>query len=130
MGPGTDMAKPAGAGRGRLFKKQSHREAHEADHGIPTDAGASLFRKNALDEMTVRRTEKPVEGDRPVKRHRTGLGSHEDAADQRRHEAPVREDRPARTIGIPVFFSRTCRPAACPIVFRKAASAETKERPT
>ncbi|MCC2690702.1 MAG: excinuclease subunit, partial [Rhizobiaceae bacterium] len=84
MGPGTDMAKPAGPAAGRLFRKQSHREAHEADHGIPSDAGTSLFRKNALDEMTVRRTETPAEGDRPVKRYRAGIGSHEDAADQRR----------------------------------------------
>ena len=84
MGPGTDVAKPAGPAAGRLFRKQSHREAHEADHGIPSDAGTSLFRKNALDEMTVRRTETPAEGDRPVKRYRAGIGSHEDAADQRR----------------------------------------------
>ena len=49
-----------------LFKKQSAKEAHESDYGVRDDgAGSSLFRKNTLDEMTVRRTEKPVEGAKP-----------------------------------------------------------------
>ena len=43
-----------------------------------------LFRKNSLDEMTVRRTEKPVEGVKPVKREKIGIGSYEDPADERR----------------------------------------------
>ena len=70
MGPGTDMATPAGA------------------------VSRSLFRKNSLDEMTVRRTEKPVEGTKPEKpvpgsaddvrpliRAKIGVGSYEDPAD-------------------------------------------------
>ncbi|MBN9077866.1 MAG: excinuclease ABC subunit UvrB [Rhizobiales bacterium] len=66
MGPGTDTAVPAGAISRSLFKKQSAREAHGSDFGIPEDErGRSLFRKNTLDEMTVRRTEKPVEGAKP-----------------------------------------------------------------
>ena len=94
MGPGTDMAKPAEAG---LFRKQSHREAHGADHGIPSDSGRPLFRKNTLDEITVRRTETPVEGEAPPRRHRAGLGSHEDPADQRRHKRrPGKTGRPGR----------------------------------
>jgi excinuclease ABC subunit B len=97
MGPGTDMATPAGAVPRSLFKRQSAREAHGSDFGIPeSERGRSLFRKNTLDEMTVRRTEKPVEGLRPakgqvlpsdpkpVRRERVGLGSYEDAADERR----------------------------------------------
>jgi excinuclease ABC subunit B len=67
MGPGTDMATPAGAVSRSLFKKQSAREAHGSDFGIPEQNKPSLFRKNSLDEMTVRRTEKPVEGKVPAK---------------------------------------------------------------
>jgi excinuclease ABC subunit B len=96
MGPGTDMAKPAGAVPRSLFKKQTFQEAHGSDYGTPDDSsGRSLsrknsvpdalrgaaeqesesgqqkargyFRKNSLDEMTVRRTEKPVEGVKPQK---------------------------------------------------------------
>lgn len=100
MGPGTDMATPAGAVSRSLFKKQSAAEAHGADFGTPDDSGHSLFRKNTLDEMTVRRTEKPVEGARPVKpeevkpirRERVGAGSYEDPADERR-----RKRRPGKT---------------------------------
>ena len=33
--------------------------------------------------MTVRRTEKPVEGVKPVKREKIGIGSYEDKPDQR-----------------------------------------------
>ena len=65
MGPGTDAVTPAGAVSRSLFKKQSHAEAHKAD-AVPDDA-PKLFRKNSLDEMTVRRTEKPVEGKLPTK---------------------------------------------------------------
>ncbi|WP_416223124.1 excinuclease ABC subunit UvrB [Tianweitania sp.] len=70
MGPGTDTATPAGA------------------------VSRSLFRKNSLDEMTVRRTEKPVEGTKPEKpvpgsaddvrpliRAKIGVGSYEDPTD-------------------------------------------------
>ncbi len=67
MGPGTDMAKPAGAVSRSLFRKQSAAEAHGSDFGIPDDGRPSLFRKNSLDEMTVRRTEKPFEGSKPSK---------------------------------------------------------------
>jgi excinuclease ABC subunit B len=84
MGPGTDMATPAGAISRSLFKKQSAREAHGSDFGIPeSERGRSLFRKNTLDEMTVRRTEKPVEGEKPIKRETIGRGSYEDEADER-----------------------------------------------
>jgi excinuclease ABC subunit B len=68
MGPGTDMPTPAGAVPRSLFRMQSAREAHGSDFGIPEDQrGRSLFRTNTLDEMTVRRTEKPVEGEKPSK---------------------------------------------------------------
>jgi excinuclease ABC subunit B len=105
MGPGTDMPTPAGAVSRSLFKKQSAQEAHGSDYGVPGADKPSLFRKNSLDEMTVRRTEKPVEGIKPskpdepgpVRRERVGLGSYEDAADQRRQvRRPKKSGRPGR----------------------------------
>ena len=122
MGPGTDMPTPAGAVSRSLFKKQSAEEAHGSDFGIPGDATKPLFKKNSLDEMTVRRTEKPVEGKvpakpqpispqvgemsgrteggvnnrddsaKPVVRQRAGIGSYEDPGDARREKR-----RPGKT---------------------------------
>jgi excinuclease ABC subunit B len=66
MGTSGDHATPVGAVSRSLFKKQSAAEAHGSDYGTPDD-GKSLFRKNSLDEMTVRRTEKPVEGRKPTR---------------------------------------------------------------
>ena len=89
MGPGTDMPTPAGAVSRSLFKKQTASEAHGSDfgapgEGAPGDTGRSLFRKNSLDDMTVRRTEKPLGGEvKPVKRAKVGIGSYEDPADVR-----------------------------------------------
>ncbi len=82
MGTSGDHATPAGAVDRSLFRKQSAKEAHGSDYGTPDD-GKTLFRKNSLDEMTVRRTEKPVEGVKPVKRAQIGIGSYEDPADQK-----------------------------------------------
>jgi excinuclease ABC subunit B len=103
MGTSGDHVVPAGAVPRSLFKKQSHKEAHESDYGVRDDGrspsrrpaaapyGAaprseprsgdsvseenrpSLFRKNTLDEMTVRRTEKPVEGVKPTRAHTSPL---------------------------------------------------------
>jgi excinuclease ABC subunit B len=103
MGPGTDMAKPAGAVSRSLFKKQSAREAHGSDYGVPGENKPSLFRKNTLDEMTVRRTEKPVEGVKPekpedvkpIKRERAGIGSYEEPGEGRRQKRrPSKTGRP------------------------------------
>ncbi|MCM2399450.1 excinuclease ABC subunit UvrB [Rhizobium sp. S95] len=96
MGPGTDMAIPA---------------------------GKSLFRKNTLDEMTVGRTEKPVTGKlpekpsgttsplppvgrvgegqpddpRPIIRARVGAGSYEDEGDgKRKSRTKGKTGRPGR----------------------------------
>jgi excinuclease ABC subunit B len=121
MGPGTDMATPAGVIPRSLFKKQSAREAHGSDFGIPEDErGRSLFRKNSLDEMTVRRTEKPVggtrpsrpdpsrlaslapqdedgRGEKPIKRETVGRGSYEDPADENtRRRRSKKTGRPGR----------------------------------
>ncbi|MDX8456137.1 excinuclease ABC subunit UvrB [Mesorhizobium sp. VK9D] len=118
MGPGTDMTTPAGAVSRSLFKKQSAQEAHGSDFGIPGDRNKPLFRKNSLDEMTVRRTEKPVEGkvpakpkpisgagetergakdDKPIVRQRSGIGSYEDPGDERRQmRRPGKTGRPGQ----------------------------------
>jgi len=135
MGPGTDMTRPAGAVSRSLFKKQSAQEAHGSDFGIPGEAGGSssdrqaaadrsarprseprsggsvseakpsLFRKNSLDEMTVGRTEKPVEGRKPVKpddvkpirRERAGIGSYEDPSDTaQRRRRPAKTGKPGK----------------------------------
>ena len=61
MGPGTDMTrparKPADAASG--FRKPT---LEDIGHNIavPARGETSLFRKNTLDEMTVGRTEKPL----------------------------------------------------------------------
>ncbi len=72
MGPGTDAVKPAGA------------------------VDRALFRKNSLDEMTVRRTEKPVESVKPVKREKIGAGSYEDPADQHRKKRSGKTGKPGK----------------------------------
>ncbi|TRC79450.1 excinuclease ABC subunit UvrB [Mesorhizobium sp. WSM4310] len=121
MGPGTDMPTPAGVMSRSLFKKQSASEAHGSDFGIPGEPVKPLFKKNSLDEMTVRRTEKPVEGkvpakpqpisplvgagrtgatdrdDKPIIRQRAGIGSYEDPGDARREKRrPGKTGRPGK----------------------------------
>ena len=98
MGTSGDHAVPAGAVSRSLFKKQSAREAHQSDYGVRDDGmRPSLFRKNSLDEMTVRRTEKPVEGVKPVKRAKIGAGSYEDPADENsRRKRSGKTGRPGR----------------------------------
>ncbi|WP_044548268.1 excinuclease ABC subunit UvrB [Mesorhizobium japonicum] len=123
MGPGTDMPTPAGAVSRSLFKKQSASEAHGSDFGIPGEPVRPLFKKNSLDEMTVRRTEKPVEGKvpakpqpishpvgagrtdvkdrddsaKPIVRQRAGIGSYEDPGDARREKRrPGKTGRPGK----------------------------------
>jgi len=98
MGPGTDAVTPAGAVSRSLFKKQSAKEAHESDYGVRDDGmRPTLFRKNSLDEMTVRRTEKPVESVKPVKRAKIGAGSYEDPAEEKdRKKRSGKTGRPGR----------------------------------
>jgi excinuclease ABC subunit B len=97
MGPGTDAVTPAGAVSRSLFKKQSAKEAHESDDGVRDDGvRPSLFRKNSLDEMTVRRTEKPVESVKPVKRAKIGAGSYEDPDEAGHKRRSGKTGRPGR----------------------------------
>ncbi|MGK9055652.1 excinuclease ABC subunit UvrB [Neorhizobium petrolearium] len=62
MGPGTDTATP-------LFRKP---QLDEMGRDIAEPAKGSLFRKNTLDEMTVGRTEKPVDKRREAPEARQG----------------------------------------------------------
>ena len=98
MGTSGDHAVPAGAVERSLFKKQSAKEAHESDYGIRDDGSRpALFRKNSLDEMTVRRTEKPVEGVKPIKREKIGAGSYEDPTEEKsRSKRSGKTGRPGR----------------------------------
>ena len=78
MGPGTDMAKP------------------RHDGPLPA-APDTKFRKNSLDEMTVKRTEVPAGGETPVRRERAGIGSYEDPAEvARKKRRPGKTGRPGR----------------------------------
>ncbi len=107
--PHGEPVEPRGAGSkapaSSLFHKPDLDEmGTSGGHSVP--AGKTLFRKNDLDEMTVGRTEKPVrkpvpqkpeDDTRPVKRHRPGLGSYEDPADERRAKRrPGKTGRPGR----------------------------------
>ncbi|HTV70562.1 MAG TPA: excinuclease ABC subunit UvrB [Rhizobiaceae bacterium] len=98
MGTSGDHATPAGAVPRSLFKKQSAQEAHGSDYGVPEGGQPGLFRKNTLDEMTVRRTEKPTEGIKPVKRAKIGIGSYEDPAEtkQRKGRRTGKTGRPGK----------------------------------
>lgn len=68
------------------------------DAGTLLNTDAGHFRKNTLDEMTVKRTELPTEKDaKPIKRERAGIGSYEDAADTaRKKRRPSKTGRPGR----------------------------------
>ncbi|PLU36803.1 excinuclease ABC subunit B [Sinorhizobium medicae] len=105
MGPGTDTERP-------LFRKPQLDEMGR-DVAVPSprgrvegarDAGAEqgLFRKNTLDEMTVGRTEKPVQGQAPEKptltRAKPGVGSYEDPAEEKRRKGRTKgkTGRPGR----------------------------------
>ncbi|TKT80983.1 excinuclease ABC subunit UvrB [Aquamicrobium sp. LC103] len=88
-----------------LFAKPNLDEMGRAgDYAVPASRD-SLFRKNTLDEMTVGRTEKPVQGvkpakpeddAKPIRRERAGIGSYEDPADERRKRRPGKTGRPGR----------------------------------
>lgn len=65
---------------------------------LQTDPKSEKFRKNTLDEMTVKRTEIPAGHDaRPVKRERIGIGSFEDPVEvARKRRRPGKTGRPGR----------------------------------
>lgn len=65
---------------------------------LQTDPKSGKFRKNTLDEMTVKRTEIPAGHDaKPVKRERIGIGSFEDPVEvARKRRRPGKTGRPGR----------------------------------
>ena len=75
--------------------RESRKRAATGKRTPEKDAG--LFRKPTLDEMTVGRTEEPVQSVKPVKRERIGAGSYEDAGEEkRRKRRPGKTGRPGR----------------------------------
>jgi excinuclease ABC subunit B len=87
----------ASGGNAKPLPGKPHRDEVDSagDRGIAP--GRTLFRQNTLDEMTVGRTEKPAERAKPAKRERTGIGSHEAPADERRNaRRPGKTGRPGR----------------------------------
>ncbi|HTO32460.1 MAG TPA: excinuclease ABC subunit UvrB [Pararhizobium sp.] len=92
MGPGTDMTRPAR--KPSTFTKPAL-DAMGRDIATParkTDDSQSLFRKNSLDEMTVGRTEKPLNT-------RGSLPEKPDAAKSSKRFSPLLEGQPER--GVP-----------------------------
>ncbi|MFV9613803.1 excinuclease ABC subunit UvrB [Bartonella sp. P0282] len=65
---------------------------------LQTNPKSGKFRKNTLDEMTVKRTEVPLgESAKPIKRERIGLGSFEDPVEvARKRRRPGKTGRPGR----------------------------------
>lgn len=59
-------------------------EPRSGDSVSENETSRSLFRKNTLDEMTVRRTETPAESTAPVRREKVGIGSYEDPVEVKR----------------------------------------------
>ncbi len=88
---GADTTRPLG--KPSLFQKPSL-----DDMGPGTDMAKPLFRKNTLDEMTVKRTEVPSGGnDAAIRRERAGIGSYEDPAETaRKKRRPGKTGRPGR----------------------------------
>ncbi len=66
--------------------------------GPGTDIAKPLFRKNDLDEMTVRRTEKPLPSgslpEKPLIRAKSGVGSYEDPSDRKRERRGRKTGKP------------------------------------
>ncbi|WFU03701.1 excinuclease ABC subunit UvrB [Rhizobium sp. CB3171] len=98
MGPGSDAGTP-------LFRKNTSSGALSGTAGQDSESEQArtrgYFRRNSLDEMTVGRTEKPVLGkvpDKPIIRAKPGVGSYEDAVDekQRKGRTKGKTGRPGR----------------------------------
>ena len=70
MGPGTDTARPLREGEPRVSLSGRSKTGRPRSEG--QESGQSLFRKNTLDEMTVGRTEKPVDKRRGAPEARQG----------------------------------------------------------
>ncbi|MFZ1682329.1 MAG: excinuclease ABC subunit UvrB [Rhizobiaceae bacterium] len=98
LGEASTFPSRGGRAEGAGGKAAARRRDAAAPNASPQAGGEpSLFRKPDLDEMTVGRTEVPVEGVKPVRRERIGQGSYEDPADERRQKRrPGKTGRPGR----------------------------------
>jgi hypothetical protein len=89
---GSRLANPACAWH-CWFKTMPKRGSWLIDAQREASLRDGLFRRNSLDEMSVRRREVPLGSEvRPAKRERARAGSHEDAGDVKRQKR-----RPGKT---------------------------------
>jgi excinuclease ABC subunit B len=94
MGPGTDMTRPARKASPDDEAQSGFRKPTLEDIGhniaVPARGETSLFRKNSLDEMTVGRTEKPLntKGKLPEKPLLQGQSEKRDPADSPSSSSP------------------------------------------
>ncbi|MBI0166605.1 excinuclease ABC subunit UvrB [Bartonella sp. M0280] len=94
-----ELARDKANKKGLFAKPDLDHMGPNMDVGIlQTNPKSGKFRKNTLDEMTVKRTEVPLgESAKPIKRERIGLGSFEDPVEvARKRRRPGKTGRPGR----------------------------------
>ena len=94
-----ELARDKASKKGLFAKPDLDHMGPNMDVGIlQTNPKSGKFRKNTLDEMTVKRTEVPLgESVKPIKRERIGLGSFEDPVEvARKRRRPGKTGRPGR----------------------------------
>ena len=94
-----ELARDKANKKGLFAKPDLDHMGPNMDVGIlQTNPKNGKFRKNTLDEMTVKRTEVPLgESAKPIKRERIGLGSFEDPVEvARKRRRPGKTGRPGR----------------------------------
>ncbi|CAM1655234.1 Helicase/UvrB [Bartonella apihabitans] len=94
-----ELARDKASKKGLFAKPDLDHMGPNMDVGIlQTNPKSGKFRKNTLDEMTVKRTEVPLgESAKPIKRERIGLGSFEDPVEvARKRRRPGKTGRPGR----------------------------------
>ncbi|MBI0025269.1 excinuclease ABC subunit UvrB [Bartonella sp. M0187] len=94
-----ELSRDKASQKGLFAKPDLDHMGPNMDVGIlQTNPKSGKFRKNTLDEMTVKRTEVPLgESVKPIKRERIGLGSFEDPVEvARKRRRPGKTGRPGR----------------------------------
>ena len=94
-----ELSRDKASKKGLFAKPDLDHMGPNMDVGIlQTNPKSGKFRKNTLDEMTVKRTEVPLgESAKPIKRERIGLGSFEDPVEvARKRRRPGKTGRPGR----------------------------------
>ena len=95
----SELSRDKANKKGLFAKPDLDHMGPNMDVGIlQTNPKSGKFRKNTLDEMTVKRTEVPLgESAKPIKRERIGLGSFEDPVEvARKRRRPGKTGRPGR----------------------------------